>query len=193
MMKIRKSNLDPIEEYLEKISALDLRKEDENEASPIFDILFGFLFHIFFVLIFLIFLFQNENISNECKSFHSKYWTKILIFYHSIGAFCNLIVIPIAFVLKRIFFKLNSLINNLILITRTILTAGSFFVFYLVWKEYDWGNECQSLNDLLYIYVILCVAAYGILIFLGICLVIASSCANEELFYKNIKNSNISV
>ena len=184
---------DPIEKYLDNFSWTDLQSEEEKSSSVIFDILFGFLFHSLFILIFGIFNYQNENtINTKCHSENSKYFTIMLIYYHIIGAFCCLIIIPSSFYLKQYFFNFNTMINNFILFLRLILTTASFFIFFLIWSQYEWKKECQILNDLLYIYIILCMTTYGVLILLGSCIFLMNIFLNNKKA-ENLSNSNILV
>ena len=186
----KKSCNDPIEEYLEKFSKINFKnEEDNNKSSPIFDILLGFLFHFLFVFIFGIFYFQNSSTKNiECKTSSTRYWVKLIITYHSTGAVCCLIIIPFLSFLKTIFSRFSSSLHNLTHLLRVMLIVASFAIFCLIWSEYEWKNECQTLNELLYIYLLLCGTCYSLLIFLGTCLLFASMFGKKENCNKSFIN-----
>lgn len=189
--KIKKFLQDPIEDYLDHFSSLDLKSEEDTKISSVLDILFGFLFHLLFLMIFGIFYFQSlDSKPSECQSPAITYWTRLIIFYHFNGAICCLIVIPTTSFLDKTFPIFNRSFKNFTSFLRVMLAISSLAIFWLILIKYEWENKCQTMNDLFYIYLLLCGTCYFVFLLFGGCLLFANFLGKRQ----NINNqSNLNI
>ena len=188
--KKQKGVNDPIEEYLENFSKLTFKAEDyDNKSSSVLDVIFGFLFHFLFLLIFSIYHLQNSSSKgNECKTPTTNYWVQLIIIYHMSGAFCCLIFIPLGNFGKIIFTSFTWYINYLTSFLRVILAMASLAIFLLICIKYEWESDCQTLNELIYVYMLLSGTCYCLVIFFGICLFFANLIGKTENCNKSYLN-----